>query len=204
MLDEARAILASQKMDAGINLNQMTQYVDVKPISAPRSEIGTIGNANVLKVVIPQPVTYKNGEGIFTVGATDGGDSFTRITFSQVRTVLFRKYTANTPKWFLLNGNIYIINAEVDSLQKVRVWGIFNEPYQVEVAMGRYKYLDPFNWEYPLSIKDTKTVYNLAMSGDLSWGDTAVQAIETAKKKASKDQQLLGALKGNTNTNAEI
>ena len=121
MLDEARAVLASQKMDVGVNLNQMTQFVDVKPIKAPKAEVGTVGNANVVKLVLPQPITYKNGEGIFSVGSTDGDDSYTRITFSQLRTVLFRKYTSNTPKWFWLNGAIYVVNVEVDSLQKIRV-----------------------------------------------------------------------------------
>jgi hypothetical protein len=203
MLDEARATLASQKMDVGINLNQMTQFVDVKPVKAPKAEVGTVGNANVVKLVLPQPITYKNGEGIFSVGSTDGDDSYTRITFSQLRTVLFRKYTSNTPKWFWLNGAIYVVNVEVDSLQKIRVWGIFNEPYKIEIAMGRYKYLDPFNWEYPLTLKDAKTVYQLAMSGDMGWGDTAVSAIQKEKKKQSKDQEILGALKGGNN-NAEV
>jgi hypothetical protein len=190
MLDEARASFAAQKLNAGISLNQMAQVVDVKPTLAPKSEMGTVGNSNILKIVIPQPVAYNNGEGIFTVGATDGQDSYTRITFSQLRTAIYRKYTSNSPKWFWLNDAIYIINAEIDSTQKIRVRGVFSEPYKVEQAMGRYKYLAPFDWEYPLSLKDAKAVYQIAMTGDLGWGDTAIQAIlqaEARAKKASKE-----------------
>ena len=189
MLDEARAIFATQKLNAAISLNQMAQIVDVAPIAAPKSEVGTVGNSNIIKLVIPQPVAYNNGEGIFTVGSTDGQDSYTRITFSELRTVLYRKYTSTSPKWFWMNDAIYIINVEVDSLSKVRVRGVFSEPYKVEIAMGRYKYLRPFDWEYPLSLKDAKAVYQIAMSGDLGWGDTAVQAVQIAAQKQNRQQQ---------------
>lgn len=189
MLDEARANLASQKMDARVSVNLMTQYADLTPTKAPKSELGTVGESNVLKVLMPKPIAYKNGEGIFTVGATDGQDSYTRTTFSQIRTILHRKYTGSSPKWFLLNDSIYIINSEIDGQQKVRVRGIFDEPYRIIQAQGLYKYLDPFNWEYPLSMKDAKAVYQIAMSGDLGWGDTAVGAINVANQKAKEAQR---------------
>lgn len=189
MLDEARSILASQKMDRRLSLNLMAQHLDVTPVNATTAEIGTVGDAKVLKVSIPKPIAFKNGEGIFTVGATDGQDSYSRITFSQLRTALYRKYTASSPKWFLLNGDIYIVNSEIDSRQKVRVRGIFDEPYRVVQAQGLYKYLDPFNWEYPLSMKDAKAVYQIAMSGDLGWGDAAVGAINAAQQKAERAAQ---------------
>lgn len=183
MLDEARAILASRKMDKKQDISLMAQYVDIKPSKAPKEEIGTVGFTKVLKVDIPTPISYFNGESIFTVGATDGQDSYTRISFSQLRTVLSRKYTASSPKWFWHNNAIYIINAEIDSLQKVRVRGIFAEPYKVEIALDRYKYLTPFDWEYPLSLNDQDTVYKIAMSGDLSWGDIATQAISARQQR---------------------
>lgn len=196
MIDEARAKLAAQKMDSRANVIQMSQVVDVKPTNAPKSEIGQIGEYRVLKVVIPDPISYLNGSGIFTVGPTDGEDSYTQISYSQLRTTAFRKYTSFTPKWFWLENALYIINADKDSLAKVRVRGIFDEPYKVEQAMGRYKYLKPFDWEYPLTMKDADTVYKLAFAGDLGWGDSAVQAVNEAASKADNKEQLLGALQG--------
>jgi hypothetical protein len=196
MLDEARAKLASQKMDNRINVVQMSQVVDVKPVTAPKDEIGQIGSTKVLKLVIPDPISYMNGGGIFTVGSTDGEESYTQISYSQLRTSLSRKYTASSPKWFWFENSVYIINAEISSLAKVRVRGIFDEPYKVEQAMGRYKYLAPFDWEYPLTLKDADTIYKMAFSGDLGWGDTAVKAIQREKKKDKGENQLLGALQG--------
>jgi len=196
MLDEARAKLAAQKMDARVNVVQMSQVVDVKPIKAPKEEIGQIGSTNVLKLIIPDPISYLNGGGIFTVGSTDGEESYTEISYSQLRTALFRKYTSKAPKWFWLENALYLVNVELSSLQKVRVRGIFDEPYKVEIAMGRYKYLKPFDWEYPMTLKDADTIYKLAIAGDLGYGDTAVQAIRAAESKQKGNSQLLGALQG--------
>lgn len=188
MLDEARAVLASRKMDSKVNVIQMSQVLDTKPSKATSSEIGQIGTTQVLKLSIPNPISYLNGSGIFTVGPTDGGDSYTRITYSQLRTVLFRKYTANSPKWFWLNNAIYIINSDISGLEKVRVRGIFDEPYRIIQAQGTYKYLAPFDWEYPLTLKDANTVYRLALSGDLGWGDTAARVIGAENRKEEKSK----------------
>ena len=191
ILDEARAVLASQKMERAVSLNQMAQYIDFKPIVAPVSEIGTVGSTRVLRVDIPPPIEYNNGEGIFTVGATDGQDSYSRISYSQLRTALSRKYTAKSPKWFWFNSSIYIINSEIDGLNKVRVRGIFAEPYKVLIANSTYKYLTPFDWEYPMALKDAKAVYQIAMTGDLGWGDTAVQAIRESERKQAREAKYL-------------
>lgn len=196
MLDEARAKLAAQKMDARINVEQMSQLIDVKPVKATKEELGQVGFSRVLKLSIPNIISYANGGGVFTVGSTDGSESYTQISYSQLRTVLYRKYTSKSPKWFLLNNDIYVINAEISSLATIRVRAIFDEPYTVEQFMGRYKYLKPFDWEYPLTLKDADTIYKLAFAGDLGWGDTAITAVqkETAKTKDKTD--LLGALQG--------
>jgi len=202
MLDEARAKLAAQKMDAKVNIIQMIQMVDVKPVDATKAEMGTIGTAKVLKLVIPDPIAYLDGGGVITVGPTDGTENYTRITYAQLKLVLHRKYTASSPKWFFLENSIYVINADVEALMKIRVRGVFDEPYKVEQAMGRYKYLTPFDWEYPLSMKDLDSVYKIAMGGDLGWGDSAIQSINSSRKKQSKDGELLSALKnlGNAQT----
>lgn len=203
MLDEARAKLAAQKMDAKVNIVQMSQIVDVKPIKAPKSDIGQIGSANILKLVLPDLISYSNGIGVFTVGSTDGEESYTEISYSQLRTVLYRKYTSTAPKWFMLEGSIYVINTELSGIQKVRVRGIFDEPYKVEQAMGRYKYLAPFDWEYPMTLKDADTVYKLAMAGDMGWGDSAMQAIKSAESKQNNKNQLLTTLQGLGQQNQE-
>lgn len=186
MLDEQRATLAARKMDKRDSVNLMAQYFDVKPKDAPKAELGTVGTTKVIKIDVPQPVEYKNGQAIFTVGATDGQDSYTQITYSQLRTTLHRKYTGSTPKWLWHNNAIFIINSEIDGLSKVRVRGIFSEPYKVIQAKGEYKYLTPFDWEYPIGMKEMDTIYKLAASGDMGWGDTAIQAV--AKEQARNQE----------------
>lgn len=194
MLDEARSTLAKQKLDRGVSLNHMVQFLDVTPKKASAAQdLGIVGSANVVKVEVPRPVSYMQGEAIFTVGAKDGADSFTRITFSQLRTVFFRKYTSKTPKWLWHNDAIYIVNIELDSLKSVRVRGIFNEPYLVEIAAGRYKYLTPFEFEYPATLEEAKILYQLAISSDLGWGDSASRIIANEERKQQKEQQYLAA-----------
>ena len=192
MLDEARATLAGRRLEKAHNVEQMTQIIDVTPtIVNPETanEIGTVGDTRVLKVDLPQPVRYHNREAIFTVGSTDGQDSYTPITYSQLRTALYRKYTAKSPKWFWYEHSLYIINSEIDSRKKIRVRGIFSEPYKVEIANGKYKKLAPFDWEYPLSLNDANTVYQLAFGADLGWVDLSTGAIAKAQRDREEAQQ---------------
>jgi len=188
MLDEARAILAARKMDSRINVELMTQFLDVVPVVADKKIFGDLGDAEVMKVSIPKPINYNNGAGIFTVGSQDGQESFSRITFSQIRTANFRKFTRSTPKWFLLDNDIYIINIPMEAASKVRVRGIFDEPWRVIDAKGEFKHLDPWNFEYPLSAKDAKGLYQLALTGDMGWGDAAARAVmEQQEDQREKD-----------------
>jgi hypothetical protein len=196
MLDEARATLASRKMDSKINVIQMVQSVDVVPVDATNTIMGTIGDKKVIRLVVPDPIAYANGGGVMSVGSTDGQESYSRITYSQIRTSKYRKYTGETPKWFFHENAIFVINASPELLQKIRVRAIFDQPYLVEIAMGRYKFLSPFDWEYPLSGKDLNAIYSMAMAGDLGWGDSAIQLMQKEQKSNKKDNQLLAALKG--------
>jgi hypothetical protein len=183
MLDAARAVLAGQKLDAGVNIQKMSQVLDLVPEKASLKELGSYGNASVISVTIPNPVLFSNGVGILTVGSTDGSEIYPQVDFSQLRTILYRKHTSNSPKWIYLENKIYIVNRDVDSASKIRVRGIFDEPYKVEVAMSRYKYLDPYNFEYPASFKDANTIYKLAISNEFGWSDTAARAITASQQQ---------------------
>jgi hypothetical protein len=203
MLDEARATLATRKMEGRTSVNQMAQFIDISPSVASVSELGTVGDTKVLKILSPKPIEYYNGEAIFTVGATDGQDSYTKISYSQLRTTFHRQFTASAPKWLWFNDAIYIVNSEIDSRMKVRVRGIFNQPYKVELAMGRLKRLDPFDWEYPLGLKDQDAVYKIAMNSSLGYGDAAVSAMQAKAKRDKKDNDFMTALKGLSNSSKD-
>jgi len=230
MLDEARAKFAAQKMDAKVNVVQMAQFVDVVPIpvdtkasimvqgatvhqnsTAPileivqeSTEVIKFGSVKVLKLIIPDPIAYMNGGGVFTVGPTDGSSSFSQISYSQLRLATHRLFTGSVPKWFFFENAIYVINATTEAYQKIRIRGIFDRPFHIEIFQGRYKYLHPFDWEYPLSMKDLPTIYQIAIANDLGWGDAAAAAINKEQLKQKKDTQLVDALKGLNTQNAEV
>lgn len=198
MLDEARATYAGRKMDARIDIARMIQHVDAEVVEVDpevRGEMGTVGEFSLAKIVIPSTINYGSGGAIISVGSTDGVESLTKISYSEIRTALSRRYTGSTPKWFLFDNNIYLLNLDLASQELVRVRAIFDRPIEVEEVMGRHKELTPFDFEYPMSLKDATPVYQLALEQDLGWGDTAAQAIATRKAKAKKDNQLLDALK---------
>jgi len=201
MLDEARAILASRKMDAKVNVEHMSQFLDVKPSIAPLTDIGTVGNKKLLKLTIPSPIAYLNGGSIFTVGPTDGRTSYTRITFGQLRTALSRKYTGNTPKWLFFNNAVYLVNTSPEDVSLIRVYGIFDQPYKIAELDSFYSALKPFEFKYPLSMKDAKTIYELAFAGDLGWGDSAIRAVNKYAADSKNNSHLLTALKNLTDAN---
>lgn len=188
MLDEARSILAGRKMDQRVNLEFMAQFLDIKPVKADPKIYGDIGEVAVVKLSIPEIAQYSDGVAVFTVGTQDGDVSFSKISFSQIRTALYRKYTAKAPKWFYLDGDIYVINLPMESTGKVRVRGIWAHPQDIFRAEGKIKELTPFDFEYPLSNKDMDTVYKIAMQGDLGWGDEAMSLVNMAKQKRAKQQ----------------
>lgn len=198
MLDEARAVVASRKMDMNAAIPLMVQHIDVAPVEPEEGELGTVLDMPVIKLNLPKPIAYKNGGGIFTVGSLDGASSYTRITYSQIRTAFSRTITPLAPKWLYFNEAIYVINLPLDATKKVRIRGLFDEPWRVILAQGLFNPLNPYDFEYPLSMKDATTVYSIAMSGDLGWGDAAASAINTAKKKSQEGNQILSALQNLT------
>lgn len=202
MLDEARASLASQKMDKRVNVIQMSQFMDKKAREATPEEIGSIGMSKVLAIDIPKPTAYLNGVAIFTVGSTDGKIAYTQITFSQIRTLIGRKYTSATPKWLILGNTIFLINVKSTSSITARIRGIFDEPYRIIQEQGLYKKLAPFDWEYPLTMKDAKTAYQIALTGDLGWSDTAARAIADQMRKEADAKNTTKILQNALNAKA--
>lgn len=188
MLDKARAVLASQRLDREINVIQMTQTADFKTREATKEEIGQLGTSNILAIDIPVPVSHQGGSGIFSIGPTNGSFNYTEISYSQLQTVTSgRKYTSVGPKWLLIGSTVYLLNIKTTGTKLVRVRGVWDEPYKIVQVQGLYKYLSPFSWEYPLTNKDVKAVYQIALSGDLGWSDRAASVI--AEQNRKQEQQ---------------
>jgi len=194
MLDEARAVLASQQMTASGNMIQMSQILDVVPVKT--TDLGTVTDQAVYKAEIKEPISSRGAISVFTVGPLDGGLSYTQISYSQLRTAFHRKYTANSPKWLILDNYMYFFNLPSTGGQnKIRIRGVFARPMDVALTQGEVTRIKPFDFEYPISLKDLPTVYQIAMSGDLAWGDQAISSINAARNEGKKDQELINALK---------
>lgn len=195
MLDEARAKLASQKMDGFVNVDLMSQHVDAELQNTDEFEEAYV-DLNVSLIEIPKPIAYLNGSGIFSVGPIDGSTSYSHISYAELRTALARKYTGSSPKWFWFKDKIYLVNVFSIGAEQVRVRGIFDEPWRVIKANGLFKRLKPYDFEYPLSLKDADTVYKLAQQGDMAWADDAITAVNKSKSRSTDTAKMLEALKG--------
>ena len=184
MLDEARSILVSRKVANRSNIDNMTQYFDTTPSVGKVSDLAILGSREFLKIETPKPITLTKGLGILTVGSTDSRAIFSKVDYSRIRTYIHRKYTGNSPIWIYENNTILILNSLGGIVSKIRVRGLFDEPWKVERIKGNIDPFDPFNFEYPLSLKDSNAVYDIAMSGDLAWGDISIQSIARRNAEA--------------------
>jgi hypothetical protein len=193
LLDEARVILASRKIQNNYDVTNFTQFFDVKPVKAESAIISKVGSKPVLVVNLPTMfASFNNLFGGFSVGSTDGETSYSKIAFHSIKTSIYRKYTGSSPKWALDDNKILIINSTTGVGSKVRVRGIFDEPGKISAYRNIVSKLDPYQYEYPLSMKDAAALYNIAMSGELSYGDVAAQAVskqQRANQRAQMDAQ---------------
>jgi hypothetical protein len=201
MLDEARVILASRKIQNNYDTTNFTQYFDKKPVKATNSIITSVGSKPVLIIDLPSKfASFNNLFGGFSVGSTDGALMYSKIEFHNIRTSIYRKYTGSAPKWTLDNNKILIINSTTGIESKVRVRGIFDEPFEVENFKSPISKFDPLEFEYPLSMKDAPAVYAILMSGELSYGDLAAQAV--AKQQRSQQRAQADAEASRPSNNA--
>lgn len=189
MLDEARSILISRKIDNQQNVESFSQFYDVTPLAAPSSILGTVNEKTPYVIECPTPVSLSHGVGITSLGPTDGSIEYGKIDYGRLKTALHKKYTSQDTKWFYDNGKIIIINATFLVTTKVRVRGYFDEPWRIAELNGKTTVFRPFNFLYPASNKDLASIYSIAMSGDLSWGDTAVQLINRQKQAQQRQEQ---------------
>jgi hypothetical protein len=200
MIDEARVILASRKVQNNYDTTNFTQYFDVKPIKATNGVITKVGDKPVLVIELPSKfASFNHLFGGFSVGSTDGSLMYSKIEFHSIRTSIYRKYTGTSPKWVLDNNKILIINSTTGIESKVRIRGIFDEPSKIENFKTPISKLDPYQFEYPLSMKDAPAVYDILMSGELSYGDVTAQAVAKQQRAQQRAQADAKAARSNNN-----
>jgi len=80
------------------------------------------------KEKLPAAIRLKNGSPLTYVGTIDNLKSFAPMTVGELPTISHSTFTGRTPRYFLQNGYLYVINSKAI---KLTVKGIFEDPAEV-------------------------------------------------------------------------
>ena len=164
ILDEARAMIVGRQVGNRGSLQAMTPTLDLSPTVSSASEMGQIGSSSVIKVTVPTPVAVREFDGITMVSSADLKEVYTKVSLAGLQSSLYRKYTGGTQKYTRINNDLFIINSKRGISSKIQVTGVFDEPYKVLELLGKIDPFAPYDFEYPLSMKDARSVYEVALT----------------------------------------
>lgn len=145
-------------------------------------------NCNILRTTDKIPLPLRSAYGLFDyVGDPDKMDGFTYTVPEQLRSMLKygSKYTKDRPKYFYLNGYIYIYNE--DSLENLSIQGIWPDQRQLNDfrCAGVACYTDDDQYDIPGDIINTmvqdilKNELNILLSKEV--GEVKVGTEQEAK-----------------------
>lgn len=113
----------------------------------------------------PQPIFAKGVIAINYLGTIDLLNSFSYHSLNKIIKTSKYKYTANLPKYFILDDYRYIVTPSFNNLQYIREIGIYSDPIQ---AYKMNNYLDSMNMNYPISGKMLDTIYKLMLETEFN------------------------------------
>lgn len=134
ILLSGRDLLLSQKSNKKQKISewnfQTLPSVELERLSEGACEALGIFGCTVLRTKhrLPRPLENLSTELIQSVTSTDESVVFSKISRNSVRYMSGRKYTANTPKYFLSDGHLYLTNPR--GAEMVKVVGIFADPLE--------------------------------------------------------------------------
>ncbi len=181
-----RVKMIDQDMNKGKTLTQY--YVQtlgkVRLIKASKTECGTydcdLGDF-ILRTenIVPKSVDTNTQNLITYVGTIDGKTNYQRTTFQSAKYDLFAKYTGKRTKYYELNGYLYIVNPPSNNLKYISVTGVFEDP----LLVNEFKStscddsdfcFNPFDIEYPLSMKHIDTIYKLIVNTEFRFNNILI------------------------------
>lgn len=180
MVDYYRAKILKQQLDSGQQIGS-TYHQDMGLIELVKSnEIETniacgfpIEILKCLvrtKIKIPQIIEH-NGEFLINyLGTHNFLNAYTNTTYIKLVWDLRSRYTKNTPKYFYLDGYIYIYNTDLN-LKYVRLIALFAEPSAVELIKKENNssdtlVYDNYDFEYPVSSSMIDTINKLIIESE--------------------------------------
>lgn len=123
---------------------------------------------------VPNPIEIYQNDLITYVGTTDGNLPFQRTTSNRSLWDSYGKYTGKLPKWFSLNGYIYIVNPPSEILEIVNIQGVFSDPKAAEefrtcICENGVDCHEGFDFEYPLPEYLLDSLYKLMMDAEFKF-----------------------------------
>jgi len=122
-----------------------------------RADCPVTTECTVLRTVRKIPIPLRSGTTLFDyVGDPDKVDGYTYAAPEEILWLLkYNKYTSNRPKYFYLNGYIYIYNE--DSLEHVNIRGLWPDQRQLNTFKCNDVpcYTDDDQWDVPQDIINT-------------------------------------------------
>lgn len=122
-----------------------------------RADCPVTTECTVLRTVSKIPIPLRSGTTLFDyVGDPDKVDGYTYAAPEEILWLLkYNKYTADRPKYFYLNGYIYIYNE--DSLEHVNIRGLWPDQRQLNTFKCNDVpcYTDDDQWDVPQDIINT-------------------------------------------------
>lgn len=167
-------------IDQDINKGKvLTQYYvqtlgKVRLTKASKTECGALDcdiGDYILRTenILPKAVDTNAQNLITYVGTIDGKVPYQKTSFQSSKYDKFAKYTGNRTKYYELNSYLYIVNPPSNNLKYISITGVFEDPLQVNefksTSCDDSDYcFDPFDMEYPMSMKHLDTIYKLIVN----------------------------------------
>lgn len=154
-----RAKLIRQDMDKGrsLNSNLAQSLGKVSLIESPKNECSEVLGCKVYRTTnqIPKPVELQLSNAYLYVGGNDGSSPFLQSNYNRIKYDRYSPYTAQLPRWYEVNGYIYIVAPERRGLVNMNIVAVFENPLEanrIRCTNLNESCDDELDFEYPISI----------------------------------------------------
>jgi hypothetical protein len=176
-----RAYLIEQKVKENklVSSSVVQNLGKVPLVKADKHENCVIGDCVLrTELKVPSSLISNNDEMITYLGLVNGSKPFQRTTYSSNPWNKYATYTSKEPRWYRLNGYIYIVNPPNPLFKYVNIQGIFQDPTEAD----RFRKLDcpdneesdcwkGYDYEYPISISMLNSLYALMRDNEFKFAN---------------------------------
>ncbi len=177
-----RAKLIKQDVDRGrTSRSQDIQSLGLVTVEKSNDDCCDL-NVCTLRTVLQVPTFLEfNDTSLITFVGTVDGDAFQFSKANRISWDKFAKYTGKKPKWFILNGYIYIVNPPSTLMKYITIRGVFENPQNVNKfstcdCEGNNQTCNVgYDFEYPLSMDRVDLIVKLVAETEFRILQTIVQ-----------------------------